>query len=1062
MDLESISRERLATTLAKAGAAQEQTPSGPARRGRRYRKRVKDFVHTRDLAIVSKHTWAALEVLSLKIMGVLTANQGEPAAQSAAAKARAARAPRRGPAPWEAGLRSLDAFLGAEASAGGEPSPEDPRVTWRVALDRWGHLSLSPYEQRLRKNGKGLTKGRLIGLQRLSRQADEWSDPQARAVARLVEERREPSSYSYRYYDEVSHDLDLGAALDELVGSPHVYWADRPERRIEVERGEVGFALLPHPDGSLELAPTFAGEPLEGYVPQDPPGRFLILADRAASRIRIGAPGGRALELVGALAAPAARRFPKEHLEPLLARLVQLERVLAIEVPRELEGEVRPGDSRLRLLLTPSPAGLSVAARVRPAGTAGEACLPGAGEPEVAAWAEGKRARYLRDLDVELELAAEVLTWLAAAPRGYLGSPTESWSWEASGEEALDLIAAVQDLDPAVCLAEWPEGETLRVSRELSPADLRVSVEERRDWFGIEGGVEVEGEKIPLAALLQLAQGARYLPLEGGRWLRVSDLLRQQLASLRDISQGSAKRIEVDATAAPLVEELLAAAGEVSACEGWGEVRARLERARKVSVHPPRQLQAQLRPYQLRGFAWLKRLSTWGVGACLADDMGLGKTIQAIALLLTRTRSGPALVVAPTSVGWNWRVELQRFAPSLRPVLYRESDRSTVLEGLKGRDVVVISYDLARIERERLGEVEWGTLVFDEAQQVKNGASKTARALQTLPGKWRLALTGTPVENHLGELWALFRLISPGLFGGWEGFKRRFAAPIERDKDPERRAALAALIQPFVLRRTKEQVLPDLPQRSDILLEVELSSREREAYQAARLAAILELSSASEGDTRFQVLAAITKLRQLACHPRLVDPAWEGGSAKLNAFKEVLHNLREGDHRALVFSQFTRHLSLVRDLLEREGVPFLYLDGQTSARKRQALVKAFQGGEGLVFLISLKAGGRGLNLTGADYVVHLDPWWNPAVEDQASDRAHRLGQTKPVTVYRMVAKGTIEEQILELHMQKRDLVAGILSGTGRAGKLSADELLALVRGGAGPEASAPSAKRRRR
>jgi len=1084
VNLESIPLERRMEALAHAQTAQKRTASSPARRGRRYQRHVGEFSSHRKLSkvtvpvqgsrsapylvtldlferwpravcscpysdgvIACKHTWAALEVLSREIRESLTGHEPQPAAKQAAP---ARPSPRRPQPPgkagqaWEAGLRSLDAFLGEDESTRATSSSEDSRVVWRVALGRKGHVSLTPYEQRQTKRSKGLTKGRRISLERLARQADAWGDPQARAVARLVEEQRQPRTYYY--YEEIFYDLDAGAALKELVGSPHVYWEDRPEQRVEVRGGQVGLSLVPHPDGSLELVPTFAGELLEGYAPPESPSKYFLLTDPLANTILIGTPGTRALELVGNLAAPEARRFPKEHLDKLLARLDPLGRLIPLKIPAALQGELRPADPRLRLLLTPTPAGLSVQARVRPAGNGGEACLPGAGDPLVAAWSEGERARYQRDLDAEVELAAEVLTWLTDAPRRVL-EPRGDWLWRASGEGSLDLVSAVQVLDPAVCVAEWPEGEALTVSREVGPSDLRVKVEERRDWFGIEGDLEVDGEKIPLSTLLELIPGERYLPLEGGRWLRVSDLLRKQISSLQDVSQGGLRSIEVDATAAPIVEGLLAEAGEVRACEGWGEVRARLERARKVAVHPPRQLRAELRPYQLQGFAWLKRLSTWGVGACLADDMGLGKTVQAIALLLTRTGTGPALVVAPTSVGGNWRVELQRFAPSLRPVLYREADRSTVLARLTGKDVVVISYDLARIDRERLGEVEWGTLVFDEAQQVKNGASKTARALQTLPGKWRLALTGTPVENHLGELWALFRLISPGLFGSWERFKRRFAGPIERDKSPERRAALAALIQPFVLRRTKDEVLPDLPQRSDILLEVELSARERAAYQAARLAAILKLSSESGKDARFQALAAITKLRQLACHPRLVDPAWEGGSAKLSAFEEVLWSLREGNHRALVFSQFTRHLALVRELLEREGVPFLYLDGRTSARKRQELVDAFQSGEGLVFLISLKAGGRGLNLTGADYVVHLDPWWNPAVEDQASDRAHRLGQTKPVTVYRMVAKGTLEEQILELHARKRDLVAGILSGADRAGKLSTDELLQLIRGG---------------
>ncbi|MEZ6187488.1 MAG: SNF2-related protein [Planctomycetota bacterium] len=513
--------------------------------------------------------------------------------------------------------------------------------------------------------------------------------------------------------------------------------------------------------------------------------------------------------------------------------------------------------------------------------------------------------------------------------------------------------------------------------------------------------------------------------------------------------QRSGRRSRSTPPRGPCSRSSLDGAGEVELSAGWEALRARLAQARRVSTRPPRGLKAELRPYQLEGVAWLERLATWGVGACLADDMGLGKTVQAIALLVARKKEGPALVVAPTSVGANWIRELGRFAPGLRALLYRDTERGEVHTELGPGDVVVVSYDLARIDLERLAPVAWGTLVFDEAQQVKNATTKTARALRQLSGGWRLALTGTPVENHLGELWSLFRLISPGVFGGWEAFKRRFAEPIERDGDATRRAALARVIRPFVLRRTKAEVLRELPGRTDVQLDVELSPRELKLYEQTRLAAALELSTKGtkgKGDARFQILAALTKLRQLACHPRLVDASWEHGSAKLDAFLEVLDELRQGEHRALVFSQFTRHLALVREALEARGVSYLYLDGQTPARERQGLVDAFQAGEGEVFLISLKAGGKGLNLTAADYVVHLDPWWNPAVEDQATDRAHRLGQQKPVTVYRLVTQGTVEAQILALHAQKRDLVAGVLDGSDRAGKLSTDELIALIRG----------------
>lgn len=314
----------------------------------------------------------------------------------------------------------------------------------------------------------------------------------------------------------------------------------------------------------------------------------------------------------------------------------------------------------------------------------------------------------------------------------------------------------------------------------------------------------------------------------------------------------------------------------------------------------------------------------------------------------------------------------------------------------------------------------------------------------------RVALSGTPVENHLGELWSMFYNLSPGLLGSLERFRERFQAPIERDQDQERRAALARLIRPFVLRRTKTQVAPELPPRTEVVLTVELSRLERERYEAARkeaLAAMLSRDGADPRD-RFHVLAAITRLRRMACHPRLDDPSSLVPSAKLETALELLEDLAAAGQRALVFSQFTGHLALLRESLDELNRPYLYLDGQTPAPERARLVSAWATGEPALFLISLKAGGTGLNLMGADCVLHLDPWWNPAVEDQATDRTHRIGQTKPVSVVRLIAQGTIEEAVVALHAEKRALAAGLLEGAEAAGALSTRELVDLIRQGA--------------
>ncbi len=431
--------------------------------------------------------------------------------------------------------------------------------------------------------------------------------------------------------------------------------------------------------------------------------------------------------------------------------------------------------------------------------------------------------------------------------------------------------------------------------------------------------------------------------------------------------------------------------------------------------------------------------------------MGLGKTVQALALLLHRAELGPALVIAPTSVVANWAAECAKFAPGLAPRIYRGPGRAALLENLGKGVLLMTSYAIAVRDAEALGAIAFSTLIIDEAQSVKNALTHRFRAVRDVQADFRVALTGTPIENHLGELWAIFRLVTPGLLGSWERFRERFALPIERHHDGKRQAALARAVRPFLLRRTKAEVAPELPSRTEMNQTIELGPAERRLYEAARveiLESLAKSAAAAIGDDarqRIKILAALTRLRLLCCHPRLVVKEATAGSAKLTALVELLGELRDEGHRALVFSQFTSFLDLARPLLTQAGLRTLTLDGSTPAAEREERVRAFQAGTADAFLLSLRAGGTGLNLTAATYVIHLDPWWNPAVEDQATDRAHRIGQERPVTVIRMVARGTIEEAVLSLHEEKRQLAASILDGADAADRLDGDDLLDLIR-----------------
>jgi SNF2 family DNA or RNA helicase len=440
--------------------------------------------------------------------------------------------------------------------------------------------------------------------------------------------------------------------------------------------------------------------------------------------------------------------------------------------------------------------------------------------------------------------------------------------------------------------------------------------------------------------------------------------------------------------------------------------------------------------------------------------MGLGKTLQSLAVILTRASAGATLIIAPTSVCMNWLSEAAKFAPTLNPIQFGSGNRQQILDNLQPMDLLVCSYGLLQQEdvAEMLANVQWQTIVLDEAQSIKNFATKRSQAAMNLQGGFKLIVTGTPIENHLGELWNLFRFINPGLLGSLDNFNQKFASAIINEsgstpaggEENTARHRLKKLIQPFILRRLKKDVLTELPSRTEITLSVELSREEMAFYEALRQKSIAKLteSDAPAGQKHLQVLAEIMKLRRACCNPKLITADIPIPSAKMQLFGEVLRELLENQHKALVFSQFVDHLHLLRDYLDEQSIAYQYLDGSTSARDRKLRVDAFQSGVGDVFLISLKAGGTGLNLTAADYVIHMDPWWNPAVEDQASDRTHRIGQQRPVTIYRLVAQHTIEEKIVDLHKHKRDLADSLLEGSDVSGKISTDRLLSLIHEGA--------------
>ena len=811
--------------------------------------------------------------------------------------------------------------------------------------------------------------------------------------------------------------------------------------RVSEESAEVTFAEQPE---GLVPRVLLAGKPLVHSEAQAS-ARYAFTIDRERSTLVFCALSPPLLRLLAALASFRGV-LPPESYGAVAPALSPLGSSARIHLPRALEGRSVPPPERLLLRVTPRfDEGIDVSLTCRALPLA-PLWSPGQGPELVHGQLDGVHTSVRRDLPRERETAQRVIEALALADRTSLGPFAYRID---STQEALALLAAAARAQDLVAI-EWAErARPLRVSGTVQRAALKVELFKQGEWCALRGGVALGDRFVPIDRLLEAArQGERFVPIEGGDYAEIEQSLLDRLERAQLCTMPSARELGLSSAALPHWREQLGEQSEGGDEESRTWLQAAREAARAEVQLPA--LALALRDYQREGAAWLIERSRWAPGACLADEMGLGKTAQTIAVLAARAELGPALVIAPTSVVDNWLRELQRFAPGLRPLRYRGAKRRALLADVGNGAVVVASYDLVLRDRPHFAALSLATLVVDEAQSLKNARTRRARAAATLRASFRIALTGTPVENRLADLWSLFQLIAPGLLGSWSLFRARFAVPIERYENAERAAALRALVSPLLLRRTKVEVARELPPRTDVVHAIELSPAERDLYAAAvahaRRAFGKRRRHPDDSTRTVQILAELTRLRQLACHPRLVLGDSRVTSSKLRAFLRLVDDVIPRGHRMLVFSQFVRHLELVREALTARGYGSLYLDGSTEVPERARRIDAFQRGEAPLFLISLKAGGTGLNLTRADYVVHLDPWWNPAAEDQASDRAHRIGQDRPVTVVRLVAQGTIEERVLQLHEHKRLLAASVLQSarSANAGALDAATLESLL------------------
>ncbi len=942
---------------------------------------------------------------------------------------------------WEKKLKALEGLgLSPGKNSLSCQTGYDQRLVWMLDYnEELKTVGILPRLQKLTKT-KQWTKGRAVALKTLYQgfRAMDWLTDQDRQACAAIEKNAYQDGYYGYGYAQIEYELDVDTALSALADHPLLYEGGDLTTPVELTQKAPEMRLRKTQKGlSLTLVPTLAYEDQKCVVTRENPARFSVTTFTGKHEQIHNIIGEKGL-LVPATGEPIADKALTS-----ISSLIQVNSDLAIT--GSSDAQQIDADAVPKILISPWQEGLCIDFRVRPFTDTGSYFKPGRGGSHVFAEVDGKHVQAHREFDLELCLADAVT---AQCPSLLELEPVDGQYQAGDPEQALELLLELKNSSADKHL-EWPRGETFKIGHQASFNRLNLGIKKDREWFKATGTLTIDEDlSLDLKKLLSLLETAtgRFIPLDDGSFISLTQSFKDQLEDLRSFSVPHGKGIRFTPLASPAIEQITEQAGSLKTDKAWKAHCTRLSQT--IDPQVPNTLQAELRDYQITGFKWLAQLVQWQVGACLADDMGLGKTLQALSVLLLNAGKGPCLVVAPLSVIANWQDECRRFAPTLNARLFGPGDRQLFLDGLGGFDLVISSYGLLQSEQDKLAGVHWQAVVLDEAQAIKNMKSKRSRAAMELRADFRLITTGTPVENHLDELWTLFNFINPGLLGTFNRFKETFVLPIERDKDKAASRRLKKLISPFILRRLKTDVLKELPEKIQVTLHVEMNEDERMLYEAQRLRAIENIEAADEagpGQKHFKILAELTRLRQLCCNPGLLFPEAGIKSSKLEVFSDTVDELLVNRHKALVFSQFVRHLGILRQLLDKKGITYQYLDGSTPAKERARRINAFQSGQGEIFLISLKAGGTGLNLTAADYVIHMDPWWNPAVEDQASDRAHRIGQTRPVTVYRLVVKDTIEERIMALHEEKRDLAQNLLTGSDMAGKISAGQLLELIR-----------------
>lgn len=927
----------------------------------------------------------------------------------------------------------------------GEPVESDQRIIWRLGLQ--GDRPMIQCDvQRVGANGQWQHKNALSKAQLLSETYVRYLTAQDRQIRQLLRQ------FDCQQKVFTSHSPELIIALlQALLHTPKLYTFNDANTQLQLSE-RAPFLQVTEVDEQICLSmPNLPS----WFNAHSPIAKIRLVSDSHFQFSVFSFAHLRVAEVIGEEGLLVPKHAKQEVLETIQRIAPQLDILSEQDTLSSGLAQV-PCQSGLYVDIQPYLDGLKFSCFVMPFGAQGPSYPPAQGLAWITAQVAGQALATQRDLNQE-QLNLDLLDQYCP---GFLAMHGDQLILS-DHQKALDLLTQLEAFThhpkPAFKLTiRWPKGKKISLSPPLNAAQIQLAIYKKQQWFDYTGQVEIDdSQTINFQKLLNLyqQQGGKYIELAPQHFLTLSEDLQKKLDLLQQISEHG----RFHPLASPLVDKAIQGM-RLKTLHGWEQQKDRMHKAWRAKLTLPAGLHAQLRPYQAEGVRWALRLGMWQAGACLADEMGLGKTLQAIAVLLSRQQAGPSLVFAPASVVYNWQSELTKFAPELSVYSLSQypdqASRTEIINHAKPGDLVLVSYGLLLTLAEPLQAKQWNTLIADEAQLLKNPLSRRTKAVYEIPAEFKMITTGTPLENDLTELWSLFRIINPGLLGNIKRFTQKFIKPIQlAEEDPaaaaQAHAALTILIRPFILRRTKQQVAADLPQKTEISLPLVMQDEHASFYQAVRLNALDKIQKSqqeqAQASQNAEILAQLTRLRQACCDPRLLVSDTDINNTKLEKLEFLLEQILSVKQQVLIFSQFVGFLKIVRQWLADKNIGSNYLDGSTPSEKRQQQIAQFQAGEQPVFLISLKAGGTGLNLTAASYVIHLDPWWNPAVSQQASDRAHRIGQQQPVTVYHLYCEKTIEAQIIKMHSQKKSLADDVLRGHQTISESRVSEILNLLK-----------------